>query len=120
MLLGRAPELAAVDALIADAAAGNGRTLVLEGAAGIGKTELVEAACRRARGAGLRVLVARADELECEYPYCVVRQWLEREWAASPRTDATELVLARLPAVAPAAEDVTFGVLHALYLFVSE
>ena len=123
-LLGREIELADLDDLIGVAAAGNGRALVLEGPAGIGKTELVEAARERARSAGLRVLMARADELEAAYPHGVVRQWLERAWAEAsdgrPAGDAAELVLSRVPAVAPVGEDASFGILHALYLFVSE
>jgi len=111
-LLGREIELADLDDLIGVAATGNGRAVVLEGPAGIGKTELVEVARERARSAGLRVLMARADELETAYPHGVVRQWLERAWSEGsdgrPAGDAAELVLSRVPAVAPVGED-AFG-----------
>ena len=40
-MVGRADELACVDALIAAACAGTGATLVIEGPAGIGKTSLL-------------------------------------------------------------------------------
>jgi DNA-binding CsgD family transcriptional regulator len=122
-LLGRAAELAELDALIDSAAAGEGRAMLLEGPAGIGKTELVEAARERAQDAGLRVLAAGASELESAYPYGVARQWLEREWALAGvegAGDAAELVLSRAPARALPGEDATFGILHALYLFASE
>ena len=121
-LVGGAAELAEIDSLIEAVGAGEGRAILLEGPAGIGKTELVEAARGRAQSAGFRVLAASASELESAYPYGVARQWLEREWAlaGAEGTNAAELVLSRAPARAPAGEDATFGILHALYLFASE
>jgi DNA-binding CsgD family transcriptional regulator len=50
---------------------------VLEGPAGIGKTSLLAAAREQARAVGLRVLGARASELERGYPFGAVRQWFE-------------------------------------------
>ncbi|WP_169542138.1 ATP-binding protein [Solirubrobacter soli] len=114
-LLARETELRALAGLIAD----GGRIVVFEGGAGMGKTALLEAARAQARSAGSLVLSARGDELETAYPYGVVRQWLEREWNGDPG-DAAGLVLSRSPERAPAGEDASFGIRHALYLFVSD
>jgi DNA-binding CsgD family transcriptional regulator len=123
-LLGRGIELARVDDLFGAVLSGRGQALVLEGAAGIGKTALLNAARARALDAGLSVFSARADELESEHAYGVVRQWLEREWARAVEhgvvDQAAEFALSRVPRAPPAREDATFGILHALYLFTSE
>ena len=57
---------------------GSGGVLVVEGAAGMGKSRLLEAAHVRAAGLGIRVLAARATELEQGFPFGVVRQLFER------------------------------------------
>ena len=123
-LFGRAAELAEMDALIEATRMGNGRVLLLEGPAGIGKSELVKAARERASRRGLTVLAAQGDELESAYAYAVVRQWLERDWAlAGDRRgggDAADLALSPAPTVVPVGDDASFGILHALYLFVSD
>jgi DNA-binding CsgD family transcriptional regulator len=117
-LVGRERELEALDELIGH----GGGVLMLEGGAGIGKTALVDAARGRGRLAGALVLSARGDELETAYPYGVVRQWLEREWASAGADpgDPAELALSRSPSAAPAGEDASLGILHALYLFLSD
>ncbi len=117
-LVGRERELEALDELITH----GGRVLMLEGGAGIGKTALVDAARGRGRSAGALVLPARGDELETAYPYGVVRQWLEREWASADADpgDPAQLALSRSPAGAPPGEDASLGILHALYLFLSD
>ncbi|MFA9270820.1 MAG: AAA family ATPase, partial [Baekduiaceae bacterium] len=48
MLLGRAHELTEIDTLLADAAAGRGRALLIRGEPGIGKTALLDCALDRA------------------------------------------------------------------------
>ena len=58
-LLERDAELAALDEVVAAAAAGQGRFVLIEGPAGIGKTGLLADLRERAAGAGLRVLSAR-------------------------------------------------------------
>jgi DNA-binding CsgD family transcriptional regulator len=55
-----------------------GRALVIEGAAGVGKSRLLEEARVLASDVGLRVLNARATELEAGFPFGVVRQLFER------------------------------------------
>jgi DNA-binding CsgD family transcriptional regulator len=67
-VVGREPELAALDAFLAL----RGQcpaSLVLAGEAGIGKSTIVRAAVARAEAAGLRVLQARPAEGEAELPY---------------------------------------------------
>lgn len=77
-LLERGAETAALEAVLEGAAAGDGACVVVEGPAGIGKSALLAAARRSARARGMSVLAARADELEVDFPYGVVRQLLER------------------------------------------
>ena len=48
-----------------------GRVVVIEGAAGMGKSRLLEVARVRAAELGLRVLSARATELEQRFPFGV-------------------------------------------------
>ncbi|WP_173082491.1 ATP-binding protein [Phytohabitans rumicis] len=59
-LVGREGELAALDALLASALAGDGAVALVVGEAGIGKSAVVEAAAHRAAGAGVPVLAGRA------------------------------------------------------------
>jgi len=58
-LIGREPELAALDSALAGAFAGNGR-LVVAGDAGVGKTALLRAFVARVRFAGPRAFVGSA------------------------------------------------------------
>jgi hypothetical protein len=74
-LLEREKEIAVLDGLTLDVAAGAGRFVVIEAAAGIGKSSLLAEARRRARR--LRVLAARRGELEQEFCFGVVRQLFE-------------------------------------------
>ena len=55
-----------------------GEAVVIEGAAGIGKSRLLEEARIAGLGPRLRVLSARATELEQGFPFGVVRQLFER------------------------------------------
>ena len=61
----------------------HGKALVIEGAAGMGKSRLLEETCAGASDLGLRVLVARATELEQGLPFGVVRQLFERPLLAA-------------------------------------
>src|SRR5215471_13413002 len=62
-VVGRAPELARIDAFVADVAEGP-RALLVRGDPGIGKTILWADAVARCRGSGYRVLVTRPAEEE--------------------------------------------------------
>jgi DNA-binding CsgD family transcriptional regulator len=123
LLLERDRELAEIDALIAEAAAGQARVAFIEGPAGIGKTRLVAEARRHAADGGFRVLSAQGGELEREFPFGVVRQLFEAEvakdevgtlsGAAGPARAVFE------PAVGQEADasvvDPSFASLHGLY-----
>ena len=74
----RKREIAAINGLIADAAAGAGRLALVEGVAGIGKSRLMVEAQTLAGLAGFQVLTARGGELEQPFPFGVVRQLFER------------------------------------------
>jgi DNA-binding NarL/FixJ family response regulator len=112
-------ELAALGELAAAAAEGRGRLVLIEGPAGIGKSGLLTGLRERAAGE-LRVLAARAGELEREFAYGVVRQLFEGPVAEAR---AAALAGAAAPAAAvfeAAPEDdaegsASFAALHGLY-----
>ncbi len=81
-LVGRAGELGAIDAAIADAVAGSAPVLALVGEAGIGKSALLAATRERAAGAGLTVLEGRAAEHERDVPFGLVTDALDDTVAA--------------------------------------
>jgi DNA-binding CsgD family transcriptional regulator/tetratricopeptide (TPR) repeat protein len=73
-LLERERELAELHALVGEVVAGRGCLVAMEAEAGLGKTRLLEAAREAGGRAGLRVLGARATELERDFPFALVRQ----------------------------------------------
>jgi len=75
--------LNALQAALATAAGGRGRTILVEGSAGAGKSALVGAASEHARSTGMRVLSARGSEIEREFAFGVVRQLFEEELASA-------------------------------------
>jgi DNA-binding CsgD family transcriptional regulator len=122
-LLERDRELAALDALIGQAAAGQARLALIEGPAGIGKTRLVAEARQRAVEKGFRLLAAQGGEFEQEFPFGVVRQLLE---PAVVEDEALALAGAAGPARAvfesarereegESVADPSFASLHGLY-----
>ncbi|HZN88145.1 MAG TPA: AAA family ATPase [Thermoleophilaceae bacterium] len=102
--------------------------LVIEGPPGIGKTRLLRSARELARARGMRVLAARASELESHVPFGVARQLFESEVLAadSERREALLSGAARQaesvfnPAAVPsgAAED-AFPQIHGLFWLAS-
>ena len=125
-LLERDRELELIGVLLEGCVAGEGGVLLVEGPAGIGKTALLESASGRAREAGVRVLGARAGELERELAHAVVRQLFEPSLATvAARERATLLAGAAglaAPVVAPGpapatalVSDQAFPVIHGLY-----
>ncbi|MHA6783056.1 helix-turn-helix transcriptional regulator [Pseudonocardia saturnea] len=120
-LLERVGELAAIDVAVAAAAAGRGGLLVIEGPAGIGKTRLVAATRAAAEGRGFQVLAARADRLERDYGFGVVRGLLEAAVRGLPADHRAGLFdgAAGLagPVLDPAGEApvATFATLHGVY-----
>ncbi len=120
-LLERDDELGIVDDLVGDAAAGEGRFLLIEGPAGIGKTRVL-AEVRRRAGTRVRVLSARGGELEGAFPFGVVRQLFEGLLAddeLAGRVFAGAAAPARDVLGAPTGQTqsggASFAVLHGLY-----
>jgi hypothetical protein len=98
-LLEREHELDRVRAVLRAAGRRDGEVLVIEGPAGIGKSRLLDEARGRAPGLGLRLLDARATELEQGFPFGVVRQLFERALAEA-EADERERWLAGAAALA--------------------
>lgn len=76
-VLEREHELARICSALRGAGAGAGGLLLVEGPAGIGKTTLLKAARDEAAERGMRILAARATELEHDFSYGVVRQLVD-------------------------------------------
>lgn len=76
-VLEREHELARIRSALRGAVAGTGELVLVEGPAGIGKTTLLKAARDAAAERGMRILAARATELEHEFSYGVVRQLVD-------------------------------------------
>ena len=81
-LLERERELAELETLAGEACDGSGRFAVIEAAAGLGKTRLLQATRDAGQSAGMRVLAARATELERDFPFALVRQLFDPPLAA--------------------------------------
>ena len=92
-LLGRGPELQALDAALEQAARGAVRVLLLEGEAGIGKTRILEAWAPRAAAAGAVVLRARGDELARGLPLQPLLDALDGHLRALPAPGAVLALL---------------------------
>ncbi|MGB2711593.1 MAG: AAA family ATPase, partial [Conexibacter sp.] len=87
VLLERERELGELDAVVGETRSGTGRLIVIEAHAGLGKTRLVQAAREAGAHAQMRVLAARATELERDFPFALVRQLFEPPLAAMPATE---------------------------------
>ena len=68
-LVGRETELAALDALLAEALRGAGRTVLIAGDAGIGKSRLLAAFLAHARRRGARILHGQCNKAEARRPF---------------------------------------------------
>jgi DNA-binding CsgD family transcriptional regulator len=77
-LIEREHELNRLDAVLAEARAKRGGTLLIEGPPGIGKTTLLDAARSVAEAAGMRVLSASASELESDLGFSVARSLFDK------------------------------------------
>ena len=67
--VGRAQELKRLTAMVKDARAGNGITVLISGEAGVGKTRLIEEVAQRARADGVLVLTGRCQDLDAPPAY---------------------------------------------------
>ena len=126
LLLEREAELAALEAMLGAAQAGDGRMVVVEGSSGIGKTRLLAAARALAVAAEFEVLTARGGELEGEFAFGIVRQLFEAPLATATTELRAELLAgaaglcASLFASAPTTAsgegaESSFAMLHGLY-----
>ena len=122
MLLERERELAELDAVVGEVVAGTGRLVAIEAKAGLGKTRLLQMAREAGTNAGLNVLVARATELERDFPFSLVRQLFEAKLTALPAPERE--MLFEGASAARSAFDLeasdgrmqeAFAVLHGLY-----
>ena len=91
-LLERNLELAQIESALAEASNGSGKLVVVEGRAGIGKTALVDAARDVADANGMRIVRARATELESGFAWGVVRQLFEPILFAETQDELDELL----------------------------
>ena len=124
-LLEREAELAALEAMLGAARAGDGRLVVVEGSAGIGKTRLLAEVRALAQAGELEVLSARGGELEGEFAFGVVRQLFEAPLAAASAELRAELLsgaaglsgslFASAPTPSGEAAESSFAMLHGLY-----
>jgi DNA-binding CsgD family transcriptional regulator len=129
VLLERNLELAQVESALAEASNGSGKLVVVEGRAGTGKTALVDAARDLADANGMRVMRARATELESGFAWGVVRQLFEPILFAETQDELDDLLqgdaalaaaLLGLPGAPLHSEvdergDPSFVILHGLY-----
>lgn len=111
-LVGRDRELAEIEAMLAAAAEGAGRVVVVSAGAGAGKTALLGAALDRARQDGFTVLTARGISSERDLPFGLVSRLFEPvvpelagagpgDGASSAELHALHRVLAQLAVQAP-------------------
>ncbi|MFB9909035.1 helix-turn-helix transcriptional regulator [Allokutzneria oryzae] len=123
MLVGREPQVDTLVSLFTKASSGEKATVLIDGPMGIGKTALLTEVTRRASDTGMRVLTARADRLEQDLGFGVVRQLLERTVLRDPSLLDGPAALAG-PLFAPDAlmpeehsgwADTSATVLHGLY-----
>src|SRR5713226_2226942 len=75
MLLGREPELLAIDGALAAARLGKSSRLVIRGEPGIGKSALLQHAI--AQAAAMRVMTARGVEFEANVPFAGLHELLQ-------------------------------------------
>jgi len=93
-LIGRDAELAVLEALLADTAAGRGGTVLVEGEPGIGKTALLEAGLASAQARSCQVLRGACDELTRRFPLSAMLSALgAHEDSADPRRAAAARAL---------------------------
>ncbi|GHH93581.1 ATP-binding protein [Streptomyces capillispiralis] len=92
LILERDREMDMVRAGVRQARNGDGSVVLFEGSRGAGKTSLLTAARQEAEKSGLRVLHARAGELERGFAWVVVRQLFEHCLNTGDRTAHGDLL----------------------------
>ena len=99
VLLERNVELAQIESALAEASDGSGKLVLVEGRAGTGKTALVDAAREVADANGMRVVRARATELESGFAWGVARELFSPSCSPRHKTSSTNCCkgMPRLP-----------------------
>src|SRR5262249_2496212 len=92
LLLGREPQLAALDSLLAQAREGHGRTVLVSGEAGVGKSRLVAEGQAHAQQHGVVLIQGRCFEPDRVLPYAPLLDLL-RGWVAATPPDHVRAVL---------------------------
>lgn len=119
----REAELGRLEAALAGALGGRGRTVLIEGPAGIGKSALLGGFGRRSARRPLE-LVARGGEVERRVPYGVVRQLLVptavERWPGSGPAATVAAMLGLGEEGGELAPDREGAVVHALYCLFGE
>jgi DNA-binding CsgD family transcriptional regulator len=133
-LLEREHEVDRVRGAVREVGQQAGAVVVIEGPAGMGKSRLLDVARVRTAELGLRVLSARATELEQGFPFGVMRQLFERaivqadpgereRWLAGAAALAADVLDARPASEAighgPAAGDSGYAWQHGFYWLAS-
>jgi len=123
-LIERDRELAALAGVVAETSRGDAGGILIEGPAGIGKSGLLDALRAQAAVDGLRVLSARAGELERDFPFGVVRQLFDpslsdqavrERWLADAAGAAAVVFDAPGSGADGTAEEAAFSTLHGLH-----
>jgi len=99
--LERESELAEIRRAIAHAREGRGALLAIEGPSGIGKSRLLASAAALARRDDMELLLARAGELEGEYPFGVVLRLFEAQLHRADADEQRRLLRGRAMLAAP-------------------
>src|SRR5215469_6626570 len=119
-LIGRDSELAMLDVLVTEAAAGRGSPVLIEGEPGIGKSSLVRSAVARAADAGCQVFWGAGDELGQALPLLPLLEALRvREPSTDPRRSSI-LRLLRGEVPADRGTDVSAALAEQLLALVAE
>lgn len=87
-LIGRAPELFALQGHLTAAATGAGRAVLLRAPVGMGKSRLLAETLARARAGGVQPFVGRAFALEADFPYAVIAGAFQGYLRANPERSA--------------------------------
>ena len=119
-LIGRDSELAMLDVLVTEAAAGRGSSVLIEGEPGIGKSSLVRSAVARAADAGCQAFWGAGDELGQPLPLLPLLEALRvRDPPSDPRRSSI-LRLLRGEDPADRGTDVTAALAEQLLALVAE
>src|SRR4051812_16255816 len=97
-MVGRAAELDAVRALIADTVQGSGRVVLVDGEAGMGKSRLVSEALTTAAAAGFNILSGSCDDVGRDRPLRPLLDAFVPDRQVSGPTQFEPAALARLRA----------------------